>query len=490
MTDIFISYSRKDVEMVSILARTLEETGYSVWWDVSGLHGGQSFAKVIQQKLNEAKCAIVVWSPDSVESNWVHSEATLADNRGILLTAVYREASAPMPFNNRHNEDLRGWNGNVFNEGFQKLIKAVHRLCPIPSGKHRQAEAEPLAQVPDATTVCSIKTDSGSSGSVKKWGAGIVAIAVCTGGYYFYSQSQAPVAPASPAQTSLPQPTVSSAQQDLMVSRQAEEVAAAKKKAEEQQVALDAEKAKKAASSKVYNLPNNLTLLPIPAGEFMMGSDSGQDNEKPVHKVTFAKSFWMSKTEITFDQYDAYVKATGKSLPEDKGGWGRGSRPVIYVSWNDAQGYVKWLSSNNDQGSQCRLPSEAEWEYSARAGSITKYSWGDTIGKNKANCRGCGSQWDKQKTAPVGSFPENAWGLHDMHGNVWEWVQDTYQASYEGAPSNGEARVKGDGLRVLRGGSWFSTPLILRSAYRSYGSPDSRGDGFGFRVVCSPPSVR
>ena len=127
MTDIFISYSRKDVDMVSILARTLEETGYSVWWDVSGLHGGQSFAKVIQQKLNEAKCAIVVWSPDSVESNWVHSEATLADNRGILLTAVYREAGAPMPFNNRHNEDLRGWNVNVFDEG---TIAIPHPITP------------------------------------------------------------------------------------------------------------------------------------------------------------------------------------------------------------------------------------------------------------------------------------------------------------------------------------------------------------------------
>lgn len=141
MTDIFISYSRKDVEMVSTLARTLEEMGYSVWWDVSGLHGGQAFAQVIQEKLSEAKCCIAIWSESSVKSNWVHSEASFADNRGILLTAAYQDVQAPMPFNNRHNEDLRSWSGNVFDDGFQRLLKAVSRLCPLSSGKLRQTGA-------------------------------------------------------------------------------------------------------------------------------------------------------------------------------------------------------------------------------------------------------------------------------------------------------------------------------------------------------------
>lgn len=140
MTDIFISYSRRDIHVAQTLAQTLEELGYTVWWDMTGLHGGQAFASVIQQKLSEAKCAIVLWSPDSVVSNWVHSEATLADKRSILLTAIYRESEPPMPFNNRHNEDLRGWTGNVFDDGFQKLLKAVSNYCPEPSGQPRQAE--------------------------------------------------------------------------------------------------------------------------------------------------------------------------------------------------------------------------------------------------------------------------------------------------------------------------------------------------------------
>ena len=242
---------------------------------------------------------------------------------------------------------------------------------------------------------------------------------------------------------------------------------------------------------KVYKLPNRLTLLPIPAGSFIMGSDSGAGVESPAHEVIFAKPFWMSKTEITFDQYDAYANHTGKSFPMDNG-WGRGSRPVINVSWNDAQGYVRSLSANNNRNLQCRLPSEAEWEYASRAGNTTKYSWGDSIGKNKANCVGCGSQWDDKETAPVGSFSSNAWGLHDMHGNVWEWVQDPWHENYKGAPNNGDVWESGGDTRrrVYRGGSWNDEPSVMRSTYRYGHSPDLESKSLGFRIVCFTPSVR
>ena len=237
------------------------------------------------------------------------------------------------------------------------------------------------------------------------------------------------------------------------------------------------------------NLANNLQLLKIPAGSFRMGSNQGADDEKPVHTVTIPRPFWMSKTETTFAQYDAYATASGKPKPSDSG-WGRGSRPVINVSWNDALGYAKWLSANNAQNLQCRLPSEAEWEYAARAGTTTEYSWGHYTGKNKANCRSCGSLWDGRQTAPTGYFPANRFGLQDMHGNVWEWVQDGWHDNYQGAPTNGAAWNSDGRLRVLRGGSWSSTPNLLRSAYRVRGVPGNRSNGLGFRVVCSPPSVR
>lgn len=236
------------------------------------------------------------------------------------------------------------------------------------------------------------------------------------------------------------------------------------------------------------SLANNLTLVRIPAGGGEMGSYYSQsNNERPVHTVTIPRPFYMGKTEVTFAQYDAYA-ATGGKVMEHDAGWGRGTRPVIGVSRGDALAYAEWLSSNNQHGLRCRLPSESEWEYAARAGSVTKYPWGDHIGRNKANCDGCGSRWSNKKTAPVGSFSANDFGLHDMHGNVWEWVQDDWHDNYDGAPTDGS--VWGDGssayVSVARGGSWDFSPNDLRSARRlAIPVPGMVGASFGFRIVCS-----
>ena len=156
---------------------------------------------------------------------------------------------------------------------------------------------------------------------------------------------------------------------------------------------------------------------------------------------------------------------------------------MIYVSWEDAQTYVEWLSGKT--GKSYRLLSEAEWEYVTRAGSTTPYWWGEDIGKDRANCSSCGSQWDSAQTAPVGSFPANDFGLHDTAGNVWEWVEDCWNESYEGAPSDGSAWTESEcSLRVLRGGSWVNYPRYLRSAIRSYGlEAGVRSSGIGFRVA-------
>ena len=174
-------------------------------------------------------------------------------------------------------------------------------------------------------------------------------------------------------------------------------------------------------------------------------------------------------------------------------GWGRGNRPVISVSWDDVQEFIAWLNARTDGG--YRLPTESEWEYAARAGSESLYSWGDEIGVNRANCRGCGSEWDNTETAPVGSFPANAWGLHDMHGNVWEWTEDCvnivflYDHNYEGAPDDGSAWLEEGNrtcnVRVIRGGSWGNNPWFLRSANRGRGGRSARyfGDHRGFRLA-------
>jgi formylglycine-generating enzyme required for sulfatase activity len=216
-------------------------------------------------------------------------------------------------------------------------------------------------------------------------------------------------------------------------------------------------------------------MVVVPAGEFTMGSPETErdrdKNEGPQRrKVTIAKPFAVSKFEVTFDDWDACAAFAG-CRPASDSGWGRGNRPVIDVNWNDAKAYVNWLSKLS--GKPYRLLTEAEWEYAARAGSATAYSWGGDIGTGNANCIGCGSQWDNKQTATVGSFAANAFGLHDMHGNVWEWVEDCY-ALYGAKPTCAS--------HVIRGGSWNDVPRFLRSAVRQ-GITDFRSAIIGFRVA-------
>jgi formylglycine-generating enzyme required for sulfatase activity len=186
---------------------------------------------------------------------------------------------------------------------------------------------------------------------------------------------------------------------------------------------------------------------------------------------------------VTFADWDACVSVGGCAQEgrASDAGWGRGRQPVIYVSWDDAQAYVAWLSKMT--GKAYRLLTEAEWEYAARAGTTTAYFWGDEIGKNNANCGGCGSQWDGRQTAPAGSFAPNAFGLYDMLGKVFEWVEDCSHDNYNGAPTDGSAWTAGDcKSRVVRGGSWGINPQYLRAAYRDGVTTGARLSSLGFRV--------
>jgi formylglycine-generating enzyme required for sulfatase activity len=213
-------------------------------------------------------------------------------------------------------------------------------------------------------------------------------------------------------------------------------------------------------------------MIVVPAGRFTMGSparEPGRDtDEGPQHTVTLARQFAVATFALTFDEWDACVADGGCNgyQPSDQG-WGRGRRPVVDVSWDDAKAYVTWLSRKT--GKTYRLLSEAEYEYAARAGTTFAYPWGGAIGKNNANCESCGSQWDKKQTAPVGSFAANGFGLYDMVGNVWAWTEDCAHENYNGAPTDGSAWTSGDcKYRVVRGGSWFDSPRSLRSASRNW----------------------
>jgi formylglycine-generating enzyme required for sulfatase activity len=219
-------------------------------------------------------------------------------------------------------------------------------------------------------------------------------------------------------------------------------------------------------------------MVAIPVGEFTMGSNVS-DAEKPPHKVTFQTSFAVGKYEVTFDDWDACFAAKGCSHnPEARGA--RGRLPVVNVSWNDAKEYTSWLSRKT--GKNYRLLSEAEWEYAARANTLTRFSFGD--GEAQLSSYAWYSTNSGARTHPVGAKLPNAFGLYDMHGNVWEWCEDAWHPNYIGAPVDGSVWSNGGmASRVLRGGSWVIDPDVLRSSVRYHLPAITRDASVGFRLA-------
>lgn len=224
------------------------------------------------------------------------------------------------------------------------------------------------------------------------------------------------------------------------------------------------------------------SMVALRGGVFRRGdlSGDGDRDESPARELRL-RPFSISIHEVAFEDYDRFCADTGRAFPDDQG-WGRGRRPVVNVSWDDAQAYVGWLSGQT--GEVYRLPTDAEWEYAARGGTDTRYWWGDDVGQDLANCAGCGSLWDGERSAPVGRFAPNGFGLHDTAGNVFEWVGDCWHDTYAEAPLDGSAlETVGCGKRVIRGGAWSFPPKEIRSSNRWRDFPERRSDDTGFRIV-------
>jgi formylglycine-generating enzyme required for sulfatase activity len=224
-------------------------------------------------------------------------------------------------------------------------------------------------------------------------------------------------------------------------------------------------------------------MVVVPPGEFQMGGDAPY--EKPEHRVTIAAPFAIGRREVTFDEFDLCVAAGACRQRPDDHGWGRGTQPVIDVSWDDAKAYVAWLGKRT--GRKYRLPSEAEWEYAARGGTRTSFWWGREAGAGHANCEDCGNP-AASRALPVGSFRPNGFGLFDTAGNAAEWVEDCWNESYRNAPSDSSAWLTGQcRQRVLRGGSFASRSPVVRSGARFRYDQDVRYYANGFRLARDLP---
>jgi|CXWL01.1.fsa_nt_gi formylglycine-generating enzyme required for sulfatase activity len=412
MSDIFLCYSRTDIDVALQLANRFEKENWSVFIDQQ-TRVGLRWHKEIERELHAARAVVVLWSATSRDSDFVLEEAEYGKHKEILFPAFIESVEFSYGFSRIQTADLIDWNNQPQHPGFLQLLDSL-RL-------HLNDFAVELPK---------------SVGLTK---------------------------------------TAQSAIKPVLKSGQT-------------------------FRDKLKIGGEGPLMVIIPAGRFLMGSPSDEpdrsENEGPQHEVRIAKPFALGVTAVTFDDFDLFCQVTNREQPADEG-WGRKNRPVIYVSWHDTQDYCIWLSEQTSRS--YRLPSEAEWEYACRAGTSTPFHTGTRISTEQANFNGdytyngSAKGMDREKTLAVGTFPPNAFGLYDMHGNVWEWCQDKWHDNYQGAPSDGSSwENEGSNELVLRGGSWSGYPHGARASARhsdffSFFLPVNRNNGIGFRVLCSSP---
>jgi formylglycine-generating enzyme required for sulfatase activity len=453
MSDVFFSYKREDRAAVERLVRLLEAENIAVWWDPS-IGPGERYAAVIRRELDQACCVAVGWSQRSVDSMWVQDEAGIGRDRGVLIPVSLDGVDPPLGFRQLQTLDLAGWNGQPDDPRIVRFLGGVRRLIAeqAAAGSRKLSalavEDTPGLAIPQGK---STKVPLIRRPRMAVFAALSVAMLLLAGALLFVVERFG--SSVDPQFTSaIPRPDYRPGSRDCM------------------------------------GCPD---MVVAPTGSFMMGSwdrepQRGSD-EGPQHEVTFSKPFAAGKYPVMVEDWEFCVAQGGCVNWPSVAKFGRGSLPAINVSWEDAQTYVAWLSSFT--GKAYRLLSEAEREYITRAGTSTPFWWGPSISSELSNYDGRQRYTDepkgqfRKKTVAVDLFGPNPWGFYDVHGNSWDWVEDCYHDTYDGAPSDGSAWTTGDcNRRVLRGGGWESQPRNLRSAARYRLAPVSRGDWYGFRL--------
>jgi formylglycine-generating enzyme required for sulfatase activity len=496
---VFISYSRRDSsEFAEELVAGLELAGFAPFLDRHDIAAGEEWEARLGGLIRQADTVVYVVSPEAVKSprcEW-EVERALAQSKRLLPVIFKAVAEADIPEQLRRRQFIRFDSGPGITRPLTQLAEALRQDIEWIREHTRLEELAErwVARARPESLLLRGEELASAQSWADKWKPGEPAVTDSMRAF-FASSKEAEVANFTKTQTARRR------------ARWAQALAALCAFA---LIAVTIGWWKRVwLSERTYALANVHTLtkteesalkpqdvfkectdcpemMVIPAGSFVMGSPPGEAGRKPSegpqHNVTIAAAFAVSKFELTFASWDSCV-AHGDCDPRiSDGGFGRGAQPVINVTWGDAQNFVRWLAAVT--GKPYRLLSEAEYEYAAHAGTTTAYPWGTDIGTGNANCIGCGGRWNGSQPAPAGSFAPNQFGLYDMIGNVWEWVEDCAHNNYDGAPQNGSAWGGGDNCdrRVARGGTWNVIPASVRSGSRLLITSGSLYFNLGFRV--------
>jgi formylglycine-generating enzyme required for sulfatase activity len=502
MADIFFSYKREDRTSIEPLVGLLEREGLTVWWDPD-LVAGERFDEVINREIEQARCIVVAWSVNSTKAVWVRDEASTGRDRGILVPLSLDGARPPLGFGQFQTPNLSDWNGDPDDPRIRQLVAGVVRVVK------NDGTALPALPVESDEPPRDLKNDRErprvalGTGMSRRRLLGIgaaagAALLTTAGGVWFaaptlFGRSLPPIRTEECGLTTVdphgnPNPT--------------------------QPQSVD-----------VFDIDVGSSVMQfavIPAGGFDIGSPDTEPerqlNEGPQQFIEL-KKFAIGRTAVTQAQWAALVDASPaavqQTLPRRPSFFMGDDLPVETVSWNVATEFCERLSRVT--GCRMRLPSESEWEYACRARTTSAFHFGPTLTPELANYCGTGgavrgtNQGEdissptygdatyengayaegptgvfSGKTVPVATYPPNRFGLHEMHGNVWEHCADAGPVDYRQVPRDGTPNVGAQERHVLRGGSWSHNPAICRSAYRDAMRPDSYGwqGRVGLRVVC------
>nr|WP_305891007.1 SUMF1/EgtB/PvdO family nonheme iron enzyme [Methylomonas sp. WSC-7] len=488
-----MSYAREDVAKAKLLALALENQGWSVFWDRSSIQVGHDVDEVIELAIERTGCMIVGWSSAAKHSDWVRGEATIGRERRILLPILFELVDPPIAFRAVHTEDFSNWRGDSNDPAFVALCNAIRQRLG-------QTHAGFDASISEVQTTQTAEFDLPEKLKRGKLALGLaVATALIIGVVFYDFYSVLNRAPdgvdTSVLESSKNNPLTPSSEKSPLLNGPVQLV-----NPEPAQLLVTQKDSEKTPSS--IKQPEMIT---IPAGEFWMGSaeedPKASEDEKPRHKVKLG-AFSIGKYEVTQAEFAAFVKANGydafgcrvsngsefamnaESNWQNPGFILNDTSPVVCVSYEDAVAYIRWLNAKTTGG--YRLPSEAEWEYAARAGSTSDFFWGNADAEQYAWF----SDNSDGKTLAVNDarIKPNAFGLYHMVGNVWEWVRDCYTGNYVNTPKDGTAwEPKECEHRVLRGGSWETYRAYLRSALRYWETFGHRSSNIGFRLAQDLP---